>query len=73
MKFEKPLEKETRKPKAYLMEYADGPELCLCIVNSDGTFLWMYENFANVINTVEPNAYECLKVFYEGDTITLAF
>ena len=80
MKFEydKTVDKE-RKPVAWLyrMEgpsYLDyGDDLALCISTSaPERFIWAYSDGEFTIQTTPPTG-EALKVFYEGDSLTITF
>ena len=77
MKFEydKTVE-EVRKPVAWLyrMEGSFDPDdLALCITaTGNESFIWMYSDGDITIQQTKPSG-EALKVFYEGDSLTLTF
>ena len=77
MKFEydKTVGKE-RKPVAWLyrMEGSFGPDdLALCIATTDNErFIWVYSDGDITIQQTKPSG-EALKVFYEGDSLTITF
>ena len=70
---------ESRKPVAWLyrMEapaYHDvGDDLALCIATSvPERFIWAYSDGEFTVQTTPPTR-EALKVFYEGDSLTITF
>ena len=70
---------ESRKPVAWLycmvgLSYLDyGDDLALCIATMDPErFIWAYSDGEFTIQTTPPEG-EALKVFYEGDSLTITF
>lgn len=75
MKFEYDGAVETaRKPVAWLYRIASsGDALRLCVATNDpDRFIWMYYDGYITIQSAGPFG-EPLKVFYEGDPITITF
>ena len=83
MKFEygKTVDKE-RKPVAWLYRMEPPPylahrdrvdELALCIATTDPErFIWAYSDGEFTVQSTPPTG-EALKVFYEGDSLTITF